>query len=334
MKQTIERRCIRASPGERAGSLLLYGPPGTSKTTLVRALAQGRGSDLVELNAGDFVQDGFERLERRTRRIFADLSRLENVVVLLDEMERLIEARPLARGRLPTTIADYVIPGMLPKLQDYRDMCVKNNSMFVITSNFRETIDAAAVRRGRLDHEHLILPNTKAARMEELGALIRRRLRAERLPRDWQRLVARMAERTTFMVYRDLEEAASAVVAAARRGTRVSDELLRAQRVRRALGRRSIDMSEVYSKERRRALPEFTRAVARVLDAELPPADGGRDDQRDLRLLRRLGRQLRLAVNAGQQRGYGDAPWLEGVCRLVEDELSSPRGQSTSPARR
>ncbi|TDA32177.1 MAG: replication factor C large subunit, partial [Hadesarchaea archaeon] len=50
----------RGAPPKRA--LLLYGPPGSGKTTVAQALAQEMGWDLIQLNASD--QRTFEVLKR------------------------------------------------------------------------------------------------------------------------------------------------------------------------------------------------------------------------------------------------------------------------------
>ena len=209
-KKKIAAACLKATPEKRAVSILLYGPPGTSKTTLVRALAGELGYDLLQLSAGDFVADGFELLENWARRIFRDLSRLENVLVLFDEMDPLIRGRLGRLKDLGTTISDYVIPGMLPKLQDFRDYCVRSNMVFVIVTNFRDVVDRAASRGGRIDLECLILPYTRKARSRQLEELI---VAADvTVNAQWQSVIGQLVNQSALMVYRDLLKMAEALL--------------------------------------------------------------------------------------------------------------------------
>ena len=80
-------------------SFLLFGPPGTSKSTLARSLAQCLGWHFVELTPSNFVEQGLEMIESRSREIFDDLAMLREAVVLFDELDEGVEAEDGWHGR-------------------------------------------------------------------------------------------------------------------------------------------------------------------------------------------------------------------------------------------
>jgi hypothetical protein len=154
-------------------SALFFGPPGTSKTTLVHALADGLGWPIVMLSPGDFIEKGLEYIEAQTREVFARLHKLHRVVVLFDECDELF------RNREPTELTDqvrsitaFVTASMLPKLQDLHD---RGRVVFCICTNKFETLDPAMKRKGRIDHIIPVGPPQKTYRQkivsEKLEAL-------------------------------------------------------------------------------------------------------------------------------------------------------------------
>ena len=115
---------------------ILYGPPGTTKTTIVKAVAQGIRWPLVTLGPGDFIRDGLESVERRAAELFDDLLALKGAVVLFDECDELFRARNtgLVASDQTRGIAAFVTASMLPKLQDLRDR--GQIVLFVLTNHF------------------------------------------------------------------------------------------------------------------------------------------------------------------------------------------------------
>ncbi len=83
---------------EKAG-LILYGTPGTRKTTMVRQIAKALRWPMITLSPPDFLSDGgLEGFEAAAARVFTDLKRLKRVVILFDECEDFFRPRPGAPG--------------------------------------------------------------------------------------------------------------------------------------------------------------------------------------------------------------------------------------------
>lgn len=140
-------------------SLVLHGPPGSSKTTLARALAaemwkssrKWGDSDprLVRVTPADFTRLGEDRLDSEARIIFDLLSGVRGITILFDEIDDLLRVRSPGKGS-PQFI-DLVVPAMLNRLADLRDSCPSQEICFLLATNYIENIDPALIRRGRID---------------------------------------------------------------------------------------------------------------------------------------------------------------------------------------
>lgn len=149
-KEVLEDRVIRPAQAHQRGprSFILFGPPGTSKSTIVRSLASEIGWPCVELGAADFCMDGFELLLRHTKEIFQTLFDLRETVVLFDEIDELVTAREQEQEK----VGRFITTAMLPWFQKLRDL---GQIVFAVNTNHIARYDSAISRPGRFD---LIIP--------------------------------------------------------------------------------------------------------------------------------------------------------------------------------
>jgi MoxR-like ATPase len=146
----------------RPGAILLFGPPGTGKTTIAKSLlgalnsalrsAPGEGARedwrFLALSPADFARQGSDKIIASAEELFRKLQRVRRCIVLLDEMEEFLRVRgpeSSPQNRLITT-------AFLPLLQETVN---KREIILIVATNFVGTIDSAVTRRGRFD---LILP--------------------------------------------------------------------------------------------------------------------------------------------------------------------------------
>jgi hypothetical protein len=154
---------------DRLLSLVLYGPPGTGKTTLVEAVAKTAGVPLVEITPSDILVGGAEGVERRTRHVFQALSKLTHVVILFDEFDSILLDRAKRNpDEIPTSVIEFLTPGMLPKLKALNDAGRELRISYVLATNFVDRLDSAVTRRGRFDEQLGVYPPDVASRLGRL----------------------------------------------------------------------------------------------------------------------------------------------------------------------
>lgn len=132
---------------------ILFGPPRTGKTSLVKEVARYLGWPLIILDPSDFVKDGLPLIHSVTSRIFKQLEELEDCVIFFDEMEELMRRRDAQylnsfEQRVLTT-------SLLPKWQELHD---RAQCLFFVATNYLDVIDEAAKGPGRFDFWLQVLP--------------------------------------------------------------------------------------------------------------------------------------------------------------------------------
>lgn len=190
------------STRDRSPVFLLYGPPGTSKTSLVQGVAALKGWDLLTLSPSDFIADSLDHIEQQARTIFQDLMNLDHCVVLMDEMDALLRDRELLSKRGAGSIIEFVVPALLPKLQQLRDYVLRRHMAVFFVSNYYETIDRAIVRGGRIDNHILVLQYGRDGQRE----LVRRFLDKKGRPDLLDSIMDRLGALPCRFVYRDIKQ--------------------------------------------------------------------------------------------------------------------------------
>lgn len=150
---------------QQARSAILFGPPGTSKTNLARAIAGAIGWQYVELHASHFVAEGLPAVQHTADNLFQRLMELDHTVILFDEIDELVRERdvePDAFGRFLTT-------SMLPKLAE---LWKQRKVFYFIATNHIEYFDRAVTRAQRFDALIFVTPPSFYRKVEELKTLL------------------------------------------------------------------------------------------------------------------------------------------------------------------
>ncbi len=166
-KQVIERRIVlplaNAEVAERYGvappkAVILFGPPGTGKTSFAKAVASRLGWPFVELFPSRLAASAAEGLAASLRHAFADLAELESVVLFIDEVEEIAGARSgLAVD--PGHGATNELLKLIPTFRDHPDR------LLICATNSVRSLDAAFLRPGRFDYILPVGPPDSTARL-------------------------------------------------------------------------------------------------------------------------------------------------------------------------
>lgn len=142
-------------------SAILFGPPGTAKTTICEALARKMGWDFVVIDTSVFLADGLTNVAARIRYVFERLQVLENCVILFDEIEEFCLDRETVgigmESRMLTT-------AMLTAINDLRRA---KRSVFFLATNRLRAFDTAITRPGRFDMQLFVgTPNLESRKIQ------------------------------------------------------------------------------------------------------------------------------------------------------------------------
>ena len=162
--QNMRAHILGAGVLEPLNSVVLYGPAGTGKTTLIEALAKTCKVPLVEVTPSDISKSGEDAVERHARVVFEALTLLTDAVVLFDEFDPVLRRRDPS-GATPLNIFSFLTPGMLPKLKALNESAKSRRFAYALITNFIGTLDEAAVRQGRFDQKIGIYPPDPLSRL-------------------------------------------------------------------------------------------------------------------------------------------------------------------------
>lgn len=143
----------------RASSMLLFGPPGTGKSTVGENIADALGMRMITVTVSDFLGRGGAYVEARAKAIFQTLEAQFDTVILFDEIDAFLLDRDSARYEKQDTLFQFLTPGMLTKINDLHKL---GRSIFIVATNYKDRIDPAIQRKGRIDQHYLLgLPDKK-----------------------------------------------------------------------------------------------------------------------------------------------------------------------------
>ena len=161
-KALIERRVILpleyAEQADHHGvrpprAIILFGPPGTGKTTFAKGVASRLRWPFVELFPSRLAVDGGEA--GALREFFTSILEVVEVVLFIDEVEEIAATRD---GRLVTHAVTNELLKLIPVFRD------RPRHLLICATNVIHSLDPAFMRPGRFDYVLPIGPPDEAAR--------------------------------------------------------------------------------------------------------------------------------------------------------------------------
>ena len=160
LKEAVEWPLKHASSFDRLGikppcGVLLYGPPGCSKTMMAKALATESGINFISIKGPELFNKYLGESERAVRELFHKARVSSPTIVFFDE----IDALGVQRKGKENGAGDKVLAQLLTELDGVEPL---NGVTVIAATNRPDIIDPALIRPGRIDRMvYVPLPDSK-----------------------------------------------------------------------------------------------------------------------------------------------------------------------------
>ncbi|OLP16811.1 AAA family ATPase [Leptolyngbya sp. 'hensonii'] len=151
LQESVEGALLYPELYQRTGAqaprgILLWGPAGTGKTLLAKAVASQARANFIAVNGPELMSRWVGAAEQAVRDLFTKARQAAPCVVFVDEIDTLAPARGKFSGE--SGVSDRVVGQLLTEL-DGMQGCP--NVLLVGATNRPEALDPALLRAGRLD---------------------------------------------------------------------------------------------------------------------------------------------------------------------------------------
>jgi AAA family ATPase len=124
--------------------ILLYGPPGCSKTLVAKALATETGMNFFAVKGPELFNKYVGESERMIRDIFKKARAASPSIIFFDE----IDAMTISRGEGGGNVNDRILSSLLNEMDGIESLV---NVTILAATNRPDVIDLALLRSGRID---------------------------------------------------------------------------------------------------------------------------------------------------------------------------------------
>lgn len=138
--ETFERLGIKPPRG-----LLMFGPPGCSKTMIAKALATESNLNFISIKGSDLFSMWVGESEKAVRDLFVKARQLSPCIVFFDEIDAIGGERSADSG---SSVKERVLAQILTEIDGVN---VLKNVIIIAATNRPDLIDKALMRPGRLD---------------------------------------------------------------------------------------------------------------------------------------------------------------------------------------
>lgn len=161
LQNAVERPLKHPDRMKRLGlqpkkGILLYGPPGCSKTLTVKALATEAGVNFLAVKGAELISMYVGESEKATREVFRKARQASPSIIFFDEIDAIA-----SRGRTGSDLN--VLTTLLNEMDGFEEL---KNVLVVAATNKPQSIDAALMRPGRFDNAFYIGPPDEDTRRE------------------------------------------------------------------------------------------------------------------------------------------------------------------------
>ncbi|XP_013792936.2 spermatogenesis-associated protein 5-like [Limulus polyphemus] len=160
LKQAVEWPLKHPEAFSRMGirppcGLLMYGPPGCSKTMIAKAIATESELNFIAIKGPELFNKWVGESERAVRELFRKARSVAPSIIFFDEIDALAAERGGSSGG--SNVGDRVLAQLLTELDGIEQL---QGVLMVAATNRPDMIDKALLRPGRLDSIiYVPLPN-------------------------------------------------------------------------------------------------------------------------------------------------------------------------------
>ncbi len=142
--------------------VLLYGPPGSGKTLLAKAVANESDANFISIKGPEVLSKWVGESEKRIRDIFKRAKQVAPTVIFFDEIDAIAPRRGLEVG---TRVMENVVSMILTEMSGLEEL---HNVVVIAATNRPDILDPAFLRPGRFDRQILVPAPDEKARLEIL----------------------------------------------------------------------------------------------------------------------------------------------------------------------
>ncbi len=137
--------------------VLLYGPPGSGKTLLAKAVANESGANFISIRGPEVFTMWVGESERKVREIFRRAKQVAPAIIFFDEIDALAPRRGMEAG---TRVTETVVSQILTEMSGLEEL---HNVVVIAATNRPDILDSALLRPGRFDRQMMVpAPDVKS----------------------------------------------------------------------------------------------------------------------------------------------------------------------------
>ena len=178
-----------------AKGFLLFGPPGTGKTMLAKAVAREAEANFIATKSSDLLSKWYGESEQQVSRLFQRARQVAPTVIFIDEIDSLAPARGGGLGE--PAVTERVVNTLLAEMDGLEEL---RGVVVIAASNRPALLDPALLRPGRFDDLVYVTVPERAGRLHIL------RIHTSKMPLDANVDLESFADRTQGYTGADLED--------------------------------------------------------------------------------------------------------------------------------
>ncbi len=140
--------------------IMLFGPPGTGKTMLAKAVANESEANFISIKGPEILNKYVGESEKAIRETFRKARQSAPTIIFFDEIDAIA---PTRGAGFDSHVTERVVSQMLTELDGLEEL---HNVVVIAATNRPDMVDTALLRPGRLDRLLYIPPPDEASRLQ------------------------------------------------------------------------------------------------------------------------------------------------------------------------